>query len=160
MNDREMDEIIDQHWRKLKSIGWPMFTSIPLYVFIAWIAVGSESSQLQPMADLSPLMVQGAALLSLLLLPLAPRLAKMIADPESSDGTPTERVGLKVTWFYIRFAISETTAIIGVILTFLTVDLFWCLTLSTVTLVYMIITRPRRSELIEAYQPNGTVVRG
>ncbi len=62
---------------------------------------------MKPAEGISPLMIYAVVVLALLLLPLAPKLARLIVKPEAPDKEPVEKMGLMVSYFILYFGIAD-----------------------------------------------------
>jgi F0F1-type ATP synthase membrane subunit c/vacuolar-type H+-ATPase subunit K len=66
----------------------------------------------------------------------------------SRKATALERLAAYRTATVVAFALRESTALIGLVLTLLGGDLRWCLGLSTLAVVAMLAGWPRRADMV------------
>lgn len=133
--------------RLLNGVCIAIFLSVPVYVVIAVLLTEGEAgtfpSEALP-AALVPVLIVVAALLLL----AAPAIGNAIKRPErdmtgGAAGTASQRLERFRTGHIVAFALRETAAILGLVLTLVTSNLDWVLILGAATMVAMLLGWPR-----------------
>ena len=121
--------------------------SIPVYVLVAWVivgqgipgAVGVGLPQAAPWA----LGAVGVALLV-----AAQAVWGAMRRGAAAKPTPEERLASYRTAAIVSFALRESAAIVGLVITLLTGNLRWCLVLSAAAVLAMLLGWPRRADMV------------
>ena len=137
---------LDQFARVTNIIAAAILASVPIYMAIAWlvaptVATSSSSDDLAPMlAGIFAVLSAGHLVLAQLLFASRVRAAETLPTPE-------ERLASYRVAVIIAFALREAVALYGLVLTFLSGDIRWCLGFGAVALVSMVLGWPRRSAM-------------
>jgi hypothetical protein len=136
--------------RILNVICFALAASVGLYMAIAWLVlevVGFEA----PLASGVGYLPQLLSLLGFLPLILAPLVSGSLLKKISTadQETSPEQVGTAFqTATVVGFALRESGAVVGLVLSLLTGQLFWCLALGGASLLAMMMGWPRREHLL------------
>jgi len=127
-------------------IAGALAASVPLYMFIAWMVTPTIAGSDGPGEDVQTLAVI-LAMMSLGTLFLAQILfAKGLSKAEIMP-TPGQRLGGYRVAIIVAFAVRESVAIYGLILSFLSGDMRWCFGFGVVALASMLLGWPKRSAM-------------
>lgn len=137
---------IDQFARVVFIIAAALAASVVIYVAVAWIVApkmtspGLDSEQLHLMALI-------LAVLSIGHLAAAQALFTSRLRAAAKLPSPGQRLESYRTSFILAFALREAVAIYGLVLSFLSGDVRWCLGFGAVALLSMLLGWPRRSAM-------------
>jgi len=132
--------------RTTNALCFAILTSIPIYAVVGWLVAGrtgfgSIGTALPGVAVwiLAAIAVTDLALAQLVWL----RMTRQAA----TKPTPAERLAAYRNAAVVAFALRESTAIIGLALTLLQGDPRWCLGLSALAALAMLLGWPRRADM-------------
>jgi len=123
-----------------------ILTSIPFYVAVAWMVAGQRAD-----ADgvaLPAVLAWALAAVGLALLAAAQAVWATLKRGAAARPTPAERLASYRTAAIVSFAMRESAAIIGLVISLLTGDLRWCLALSGAAALAMLLGFPRSADMV------------
>jgi len=126
----------------LQLICGAFLVSVAVYVLVARLVMG-KAPALAPLPELLPWILAGVAVLALL---SAQPLGALMARNAESQPTPEARQAGYRQAVVVAFAVRESAAIFGLVLTLLTGDLSWVLILAAAAVLAMVIGWPRRAQ--------------
>jgi hypothetical protein len=137
--------LVDATVRVTTVICIAILASIPLYVAIAWIVVGQGAGELG--GGLPPVLIWALGAVGIVVLVVAQAMWAAMKGSAAARPTPAERVASYRTAAVVSFALRESAAIIGLVITMLTGDLRWCVGLAAAAVLAMLLGWPRRADM-------------
>jgi hypothetical protein len=118
-----------------------------MYAVVAWALAGSETTG--AVGDALPeMLIWVLVVVAVAQLLIAPVVWRAMVRAASARPTPAERLAGYRRATIVAFALREGTALIGFVLNLLDGDLRWCLGLSALAMVAMLLDWPRRTDVI------------
>ncbi len=137
-------ESIDLFTRTTTVICFAILMAVPIYVVVAYLVVGQNAITAVP--ELAPVVVWVLAAIAVAQLLVASVVAGKLKTAAASKPTAEERLASYRVSIIVGFALRESTAIIGLVITFLSGDLVWCVGLGALSIASMLLAWPKRSE--------------
>jgi F0F1-type ATP synthase membrane subunit c/vacuolar-type H+-ATPase subunit K len=137
---------IDQFARVVFIIAGALAASVLVYMAVAWFVAPSTTSPGLGSEQLQ-LMALVLAVLSIGHLVAAQALFTSRLRAAAKLPSPGQRLESYRTSFILAFALREAVAIYGLVLSFLSGDVRWCLGFGAIALVSMLMGWPRRSAM-------------
>jgi len=123
-----------------------ILASIPFYVAVAWMVAGQRANASG--GGLSEVLVWALAAVGIALLAAAQAVWATLKRGAAARPTPAERLASYRTATIVSFAMRESAAIIGLVISLLTGDLRWCLALSAAAVLAMLLGFPLRAHMV------------
>lgn len=127
-------------------ICFAILASIPFYVAVAWMVAGQRADASG--GGLPAVLVWALAAVGIALLAAAQAMWAAMKRGAAARPTPAERLSSYRTAAIVSFAMRESAAIIGLVISLLTGDLRWCLALSAAAVLAMLLGFPRRADMV------------
>lgn len=123
-----------------------ILASIPCYVAVAWMVAGQRADASG--GGLPPILFWTLGAVGIALLAAAQAVWAAMKQGAATRPTPVERLASYRTAAIVSFAMRESAAIVGLVISLLTGDLRWCLALSAAAVLAMLLGFPRRAEMV------------
>jgi hypothetical protein len=123
-----------------------ILASIPFYVAVAWMVAGQRADASG--GGLPPVLVWVLGAFGIALLAAAQAVWAAMKRAAATRPTPAQRLASYRTAAIVSFAMRESAAIIGLVIALLTGDLRWCLALSAAAVLAMLLSFPRRADMV------------
>ena len=137
---------LDQNVRVTTILAAAMATTVPVYVVVAWLVTPAVTTPLLPGGTLRTLTwVLGAVAAAELL--FAPVMFRAQVAAAGRSNTAGERLSGYRNAVVIAFALRESVAIFGLVLSFIGGDPTWSAVFAAAALAAMLIGWPRRSDM-------------
>ena len=137
--------LVDATARITSLICFAIMASIPFYVAIAWIVVGQSEGA--AVAALPPVLTWALGAVGIVMLVVAQAVWGAMKRAATAKPTAFERITAYRIAAIVSFALRESVAIIGLVITMLTGDVRWCMTLAAAALLAMLLGWPRRADM-------------
>jgi len=121
--------------------------SVPIYVAVAWV-LASTGSSASVGGELPGILFWVLAVVAVAQLLIAQVVWGVMVRSASRKPAAVERLAAYRTATVVAFALRESTALIGLVLTLLGGDQRWCLGLSALAVVAMLLSWPRRADMV------------
>ena len=138
--------LVDASARVTIVICFAILASIPVYVAVAWMVAGQRADASG--SGLPAVLVWALAAVGIALLAAAQTVWAALKRGAAARPTPAERLASYRTAAIASFAMRESAAIIGLVISLLTGDLRWCLALSAAAVLAMLIGFPRHADMV------------
>jgi len=127
-------------------ICFAILASIPFYVAVAWMVAGQYPGASG--GGLPAVLFWVLAAVGIALLAAAQAVWAAMKRGAAARPTPAERLASYRTAAIVSFAMRESAAIIGLVISLLTGDLRWCLALSAAAVLAMLLGFPRSADMV------------
>jgi hypothetical protein len=152
-------QLLETQMRVLTLVCAALAGSLVLYAGITWYLL--EQVGLQPVWNTMPLLVPGVvglvALGPLCAAPYVSRLLLAQAPSAASTADPQAAFQVVMRATIVAFAMREAVGVLGFVLALVSGELIWCVALSGVALLAMLLGWPRRDQMEEVFRraPHG-----
>lgn len=133
---------LDAQYRQIAIVSFAMIVSVAMYMLVAWFLPLKAG-------DLGELGIPWIAMaaIGLGLLAAAPMIPRMLMGKLPPTATVEERIVKFKAATMVGFALRESAAVIGLMITMLTGDFRWVAALGSLTILVMLFAFPKRSQL-------------
>jgi F0F1-type ATP synthase membrane subunit c/vacuolar-type H+-ATPase subunit K len=136
---------IDQFLRTTTLICLAILAAVPIYCVVAYLAMSQSPDGF--VSDVPQALAWILAAIAVAQIPIAAAVSGSLKKSAGAKASATERLAGWRTATVVVFALRESTAVIGLVITFLTGDLRWCFGLGALAVIAMLTGWPRRSEV-------------
>jgi len=157
MDQRAIDNALQRHIGRLRTLATAFCASAALYIVVAVIlerVVGLDALMEIPFS-----VAAGIAVLQLLVILAGYLISRAMRAPRRSRTgaapDPEEALGRYTASVIVASAFREAAAVFGLLLTLLTGDLIWVTLLATVAVISMVVHWPRREAVQDYLQQQG-----
>jgi hypothetical protein len=133
---------IEQFLRTTTLICLAILAAVPIYWVVAYVASSQSSEKF--VSQVPSMLAWVLAAVAVAQIPVASAVAGALERSAGAKATVSERLTGWRTATIVAFALRESAAIIGLVITFLTGDLRWCLALGALAVLAMLAGWPRR----------------
>ncbi len=135
---------IDLFMRVASVICLAILIAVPIYIVVAYVVVGQNPDGYT--SGVGPAVPWILAAIAVAQIPVAAAVTSALKRSAASKSTVGDRLASLRVAIITGFALRESTTIIGLVITFLTGDLRWCLGLGALSMLSMLAAWPRRRE--------------
>ncbi len=135
-------ETLDTQYRQIAIVSFAMIASVVMYMIFAWFLPlkAGDSGELG-----IPWIAMAAVGLGLLA--AAPMISRILMANQPPTAAVEERIVKFKAATIVGFALRESAAVIGLMITMLTGDFRWVAALGSLTILAMLLAFPKRSHL-------------
>lgn len=131
--------------RAVTVICFAIFAAVPIYIVVAYVVVSQNPAGFA--SGVGPAAVWVIAAMAVVQVPVAAVVSGNLKRSAAAKPTVAERLASFRVATIVGFALRESTAVMGLVITLLTGDLRWCLGLGALAAVSMAMAWPRRAEV-------------
>lgn len=125
-------------------ICFAILMAVPIYMVVAYVAVGQNPEAYA--SGIGPTVIWIIAAVAVAQIPVAAAVSGSLKRAAAVKPTLGERLASFRVATIVGFALRESAAIMGLVITFLTGDVRWCLGLGALAMASMLFAWPKRSE--------------